>query len=76
MAQALALSVIPLDELGDRAERAAVLSRQMEEHPPLDEVDALAEELLLWFKRDFFAWVRRPVKDRWQGGGCVGERGV
>lgn len=50
MAQALALSVIPADELRAAAVEAAELSRAMGDCPALAEQDALAEAVLRWFK--------------------------
>ena len=55
--QAQALSVIPVDELRGAAEEAAAISARMQEEPPLAAEDALAAELLAWFKTSFFRWV-------------------
>lgn len=57
MLQAMALSVMPLEELRSAACEAAELSAALGEAPPLSEEDALAQEVLAWFKRDFFQWV-------------------
>lgn len=57
IAQAMALSVIDLDGLQTRAHDAAFLSKMLDESPPLAFEDALAVELLLWFKQSFFHWV-------------------
>lgn len=55
--QALALSVMPLDRLTIAAEDAAALSRATGEEPPKAAEDRLAQELLNWFKHEFFTWV-------------------
>ena len=56
--QALALSVMPLDRLTKSAEDAAALSRTLGEQPARTAEDSLAQELLNWFKHEFFTWVR------------------
>ena len=56
--QAQALSVIPVDELREAAEEAAAISTLMQEQPALAAEDALALQLLAWFKSSFFHWVR------------------
>jgi peptide-N4-(N-acetyl-beta-glucosaminyl)asparagine amidase len=60
LAQAMALSIMPLPELEAAAEEAVGVSAAMGEQPLLSREDALAQELLLWFKRDFFTWVNSP----------------
>ncbi len=55
--QAMALSVIPEDDLQAAAEQAIAESKAKGEEPVLAQQDALARQLLLWFKRDFFKWV-------------------
>lgn len=55
--QALAQSVMPMDRLCDSAEKAAALSASLQEHPARQSEDLLAQELLSWFKHDFFTWV-------------------
>lgn len=57
LAQAIALSVMPLEEMRGAAEDQAALSAAMGEAPPLALEDALAQELLAWFKTSFFSWV-------------------
>ena len=59
--QALAQSVIPIDRLIDSAEKAAALSASMQEQPARQSEDLLAQELLSWFKDEFFAWVSHDV---------------
>eukprot|EP00887_Chlorella_sp_A99_P007028 scaffold2.g7028.t1 len=63
LAQAMALSVLPVDELRVAAAEAADLSRAMGDAPPLAEEDALAEGLLHFFKGSFFSWVNSPPCD-------------
>lgn len=60
LAQAVALSVMDLDRMTTRAEEAAALSCIIGENPPLAMEDALAMELLSWFKLEFFSWVDQP----------------
>jgi peptide-N4-(N-acetyl-beta-glucosaminyl)asparagine amidase len=60
LARALALSVAPLDALSAAAGDAASLSVELGDDPPLAQEDALALELIRWFKADFFAWVDAP----------------
>lgn len=60
LAQAVALSVMELERMSTRAEEAAALSSMLGEDPPLAMEDALAMELLSWFKLEFFAWVDQP----------------
>lgn len=59
--QALAQSVIPMDRLIDTADRAAALSASLQEQPARQSEDLLAQELLSWFKHEFFAWVSDAV---------------
>uniref|UniRef100_A0A7S3QU05 Transglutaminase-like domain-containing protein n=1 Tax=Dunaliella tertiolecta TaxID=3047 RepID=A0A7S3QU05_DUNTE len=62
--QALALSLIPLDELADSAKRTKQLNQQEGSNAAggrvLDVQDYLACELMQWFKRSFFKWVNAP----------------
>ncbi|BDA42082.1 Peptide-N(4)-(N-acetyl-beta-glucosaminyl) asparagine amidase A [Coccomyxa sp. Obi] len=58
--QAMALSIIPEDELHTAAAEAIATSAAAGDVPVLAQQDALARQLLLWFKRDFFAWVNNP----------------
>ena len=57
VAQALAMSLMPLDELEAQASEAMDVSTSMGEQPPLAREDALAQGLLDWFKGQFFTWV-------------------
>ena len=57
--QAIAQSVMPLDRLTSSADSAAALSASMGEQPVRQAEDLLAQELLAWFKHDFFTWVRQ-----------------
>jgi hypothetical protein len=51
-----------VERLALAADEACQLSASMGEDPALGWEDALALELLAWFKRDFFQWVSaRPV---------------
>lgn len=59
--RARALSVIPVEQLLAAAEEAAAISARMQEQPPLAAEDALARELLCWFKASFFQWVSRTA---------------
>lgn len=61
LAQAVALSVMDLDSMQARAADAAALDAMLADGPPLSMDDALAEELLSWFKLDFFSWVDNPA---------------
>ncbi|KAK9909396.1 hypothetical protein WJX75_001604 [Coccomyxa subellipsoidea] len=58
--QAMALSVIPEDELQAAADAAIEESRQNGDAPVLAQQDAFVRQMLLWFKRDFFSWVNNP----------------
>ena len=58
VAQALALSVMPVDELQEAAREASDVSVSMGEDPALAQEDALAQGILDWFKGSFFSWVR------------------
>ena len=60
--QARALDVIPIKQLLSAAEEAASMSAHMHEQPPLAAEDALARELLGWFKTSFFAWVSHGTR--------------
>lgn len=64
LAQAMALSCLfDIDAMSHAAEEAADLSGELGEEPPLAQQDALALELLSWFKQDFFKWVDKPACD-------------
>ena len=54
--QAVALSLMPVDEMEAEAEDAASLSRELGEGRGVAAQDALVQELLAWFKA-FFTWV-------------------
>jgi peptide-N4-(N-acetyl-beta-glucosaminyl)asparagine amidase len=60
LAQALALSCMDLHAMSAAAADAAALSAELGERPAVGHDEALALELLLWFKRSFFSWVDRP----------------
>ena len=60
LAQAMALSVMDLDALRTRAQEGVALSTLLDEQPQLMEEDALAMEILNWFKLTFFKWVDQP----------------
>ena len=49
-----------MERLALAADEACQLSASMGEDPALGWEDALALELLAWFKRDFFQWVSAP----------------
>lgn len=53
--QAMALSCIPDDELREKAQQEIPEAHARGE--TLAEQDALAKQLLEWFKRKFFTWV-------------------
>ena len=55
--QALALSLMPLEEMQAEADDTASLSTQLGDGPEVAVQDALVQELLAWFK-NFFTWVR------------------
>lgn len=57
MVQAMALSVMPIEELQAEAAEAVEVSSAMGEDPVVATQDALAEALLSWFKLHFFSWV-------------------
>lgn len=57
--QALAQSVMPMDRLTKSVDKAAALSAAMGEQPVRQAEDLLAQELLGWFKHEFFTWVSR-----------------
>ena len=59
--QALAQSVMPMDRLIDSADKAAALSVSLQEQPVRQREDLLAQELLSWFKHEFFTWVRKAA---------------
>ncbi|KAL0026255.1 hypothetical protein WJX77_006348 [Trebouxia sp. C0004] len=58
--QAISQSVMPLDRLVGSANSAAALSVSLGEQPARQAEDLLAQELLTWFKHDFFSWVNSP----------------
>lgn len=63
--QALAMSLMPLDEMQAAAADTARLQQELcddsDEGPPagpvLAEQDYLVQQLLTWFKTNFFSWV-------------------
>ena len=55
--QALAQSVMPMDRLIGSADKAATLSLSLQEQPARQREDLLAQELMSWFKHEFFTWV-------------------
>ena len=54
--QALALSLMPVEEMEEDAAETARLSTQLGDDVPTAMQDALVQELLAWFKT-FFTWV-------------------
>ena len=48
---------MPMDRLTESAEKAAALSAALGEQPVRQAEDLLAQELLSWFKHEFFTWV-------------------
>ena len=52
---------MPLAGMRAAAADATALSVEMGDVSPLGEADALAQELLAWFKTGFFSWVRTFV---------------
>jgi hypothetical protein len=61
-AQEAARNAMPLGRLNATAADAAALSRHMGEEPTLHRSDALVQEMLAWFKAEFFTWVRPPTE--------------
>lgn len=59
--QALAHSVMPMDRLIGSADKAAALSACLQEQPVRQREDLLAQELLSWFKHEFFTWVSKAA---------------
>lgn len=57
--QAMAISVIPLDDLSIAASETVALGLAFDH--PIGEGDALMSELLCWFKKDFFKWMDNPA---------------
>ncbi|KAK9863780.1 hypothetical protein WJX84_004037 [Apatococcus fuscideae] len=72
--QALALSLMPLDEMQAEADDTASLSTQLGDGPEVAVQDALVQELLAWFK-NFFTWVNNPPCD-WCGSGATQPMGM
>ncbi|CAL5219072.1 g835 [Coccomyxa viridis] len=60
--QAMALSCIPDDELREKAQQQMHEARSRGED--LAEQDAMAKQLLMWFKHTFFTWVNNPACQR------------
>lgn len=58
LVQAIALSVMPMEQLHAEAAEAVEVSSAMGEEPIVALQDALAEAVLAWFKLSFFSWVR------------------
>jgi hypothetical protein len=57
LAQALVLSVMPLDDLEARAQRVLSLNQALRQDAHVALEDLLAKELVAWFKHHFFSWV-------------------
>ena len=55
--QAMAQSVMPMGRLTESADKAAALSASIGEQPLRQTEDLLAQQLLAWFKYEFFTWV-------------------
>ena len=58
--QAMALSCIPDDELREEAQQQVHEAQAKGQH--LAEQDAMAKQLLDWFKHKFFTWVSNPYQ--------------
>ena len=58
--QAMALSCIPDDELREEAQQQVHEARAKGQH--LAEQDAMAKQLLDWFKHKFFTWVSQSYE--------------
>ncbi len=56
--QAMALSCIPDDELREAAQQQ--VHQALAKGQQLAEQDAMARQLLDWFKHKFFTWVSQP----------------
>lgn len=56
----MALSCIPDDELREEAQQQVHGARAKGQH--LAEQDAMAKEVLGWFKHKFFTWVSKPYQ--------------
>ena len=81
--QAIALSVIPEERLREQARSALAGERGAQEQgggsagsapagkpAALGEQDAFVRQLLSWFKRDFFTWVRQLCPGRATSAAC------
>ena len=52
---------MPLDRMIGSADKAAALSASLQEQPVRQREDLLAQELVSWFKHEFFTWVRKAA---------------
>ncbi|KAK9802630.1 hypothetical protein WJX73_007396 [Symbiochloris irregularis] len=64
LVQAMAFSVLPMEQLQAQASEAVEVSSAMGEDPAVALPDALAETLLAWFKLSFFSWVDKLPCER------------
>lgn len=64
---------MPLARMRSAAADAADLSRQMGELPLLAEDDALVQEMLAWFKTEFFSWVGGRAVICFGSGDCCSD---
>ena len=55
--QAMALSVMPLDQLRAEAREEVALNAGLGQAMNLDEEDILTQKMMHWYKQDFFRWV-------------------
>lgn len=58
IAQALAVSLIPLDQIECTARETLLLNERLGVEQQLGQEDLVLQGLLRWFKTDFMKWVR------------------